>query len=134
MTENILNMRSVFFFIYTATNEIYTYCHNLPLHDAIPSSFLLLVIAIAADPGFERGHAADCVGAREHRVGIDDQEVGAPSGHQRPDAVLGEARIGGGPGEAVERGLAAHRFLGAPAAAEIGRATGRDRVWQKGAY
>src|SRR3990167_4322866 len=33
---------------------------------------LFLVIAIAADPGFERGHAADLVGAGEHRVGVDE--------------------------------------------------------------
>src|SRR3546814_12502467 len=27
---------SVFFFKYTATHEIYTYCHTLSLHDALP--------------------------------------------------------------------------------------------------
>src|SRR3546814_15039921 len=48
--------------------------------------------------------------------------------HQRADAVLGEARIGGGAGEAVERGLAAHRFLGAPAAEGLAPGIGaRDR-------
>src|SRR3546814_11713328 len=46
----------------------------------------------------------------------------------RSDAVLGEARIGGGAGEAVERGLAAHRFLGAPAAEGLAPGIGaRDR-------
>src|SRR3546814_14373231 len=61
---------------------------------ALPANgraFLLLVIAIAADPGFEGGHAADCVGAREHRVGLDDTEVGEQFGQQRHDAVLGAA-------------------------------------------
>src|SRR3546814_5642569 len=30
--------RDLFFFNYTATTEIYTYCHTLSLHDALPIS------------------------------------------------------------------------------------------------
>src|SRR3546814_6172075 len=67
---------------------------------------------------------ADLAGAREQRVGAQDQEIGAHPGHQRADAILGEAGIGGAAGETIEHGLAAHRLLGVPAAEGLARGIG----------
>src|SRR3546814_1624242 len=55
-----------FFFNDTATTEIYTYCHTLSLHDALPIAGPA-GISLAQSPAGIRGSRADAPGRRRSR-------------------------------------------------------------------
>src|SRR3546814_18543962 len=87
----------MFFFLYPALTEIYTYCHPLALHDALP-------IYVAG--------GSEAVDDQDHVVAI-----GLPEPHQAEaqhvvddETVLGDARVWNALG-GVERDLAGHGLL-----------------------
>src|SRR3546814_2362327 len=68
-----------FFFNYTATTEIYTYCHTLSLHDALPIS--------------RPGGAPDALGEEGAEIAFGPRRDGEARRHRMAAAVDQEARL-----------------------------------------
>src|SRR3546814_12386454 len=90
----MLSVLTPFFFFFhdTATTEIYTYCHTLSLHDALPISSIR---AVMAGSGGNRGQAQ--YHARATRGGTGNRDAAAVQagdrlGDRQPQATAGADR------------------------------------------
>src|SRR3546814_14060231 len=78
----------LFCFNDTATTEIYTYCHTLSLHDALPISWCRDAVSPALCVPFERQSCGDrTIGERREIAELDHQRVAVPTGFARGCSV-----------------------------------------------